>query len=49
MVFVDDEYEGVVGLGTIVDLIKEIPGDVWNEKDREDERIMHQISDRIME
>lgn len=49
MVFVVDEYGGVVGLVTIEDLIEEIIGDVWDEKDRGEEGFIHKISDNVIE
>lgn len=49
MVFVVDEYGGIVGLTTLEDLIEEVLGEIRDEKDRDEEGAIHQISDRIIE
>jgi CBS domain containing-hemolysin-like protein len=38
-----------VGLVTIEDLVEEVMGDIWDEKDREETEVVKRISDRILD
>lgn len=49
MAFVVDEYGGVVGIVTIEDLIGEIVGDIWEERDREERKTVHRISEQVLD
>jgi CBS domain containing-hemolysin-like protein len=49
MVFVVDEYGGVVGLVTIEDLVEAVMGDIWDEKDREQTEVVKRISERVLD
>jgi putative hemolysin len=49
MTFVVDEFGGIVGLVTIEDLIEEILGDIWDEKDRDESDLIRRIGEDIIE
>lgn len=50
MVFVVDEYGGIVGLSTVEDLLEEIVGELSDERDQRDEpEILYMISPRLLE
>ncbi len=49
MAFVVDEYGGVIGLVTIEDLVEEIMGDIRDEKDIEEDKVIRKISERVID
>ena len=49
MAFVVDEFGGIVGLVTIEDLIEEVLGDIWDEKDRDESDLIRRIGEGIID